>query len=257
MIPAAMKRLSLLLAGCFIAVETFGAAPHPTPRDLRTLSDSLFRWCAAHSADSLADNLSGWWTDERAGCVQVTLLRADSAARSDFRRRVSDSPLMRIEGFDPSKTPYAPAPEGAAPPEELTMYSQRAFYPTGTEHVRLTIRYTGDEAVCFGTDYILCRFQHGRWEVLPVCNAWNSLLIGLGRHNPPMSGPKRSALAEGYTHDFTVWLAPRVFPARYGRYRVCKWVYTKNPRRDYLLCADFTVTPQVPYGPFTQPAYIP
>lgn len=257
MIPAAMKRLSLLLAGCFIAVETFGAAPRPTPCDLRTLSDSLFHWRAAHPADSLADNLSGWWTDERAGCVRITLLRADSAARSDFRRRVSDSPLMRIEGFDPSKTPYAPAPEGAAPPEELTMYSQRAFYPTGTEHVRLTIRYTGDEAVYFGTDYILCRFQQGCWEVQPVCNAWNSLLIGLGMHNPPMSGPKRSALAEGYTHDFTVWLAPRVFPARYGRYRVCKWVYTKNPRRDYLLCADFTVTPQVPYGPFTQPAYIP
>lgn len=257
MIPAAMKRLSLLLAGCFIAVETFGAAPRPTPCDLRTLSDSLFHWRAAHPADSLADNLSGWWTDERAGCVRITLLRADSAARSDFRRRVSDSPLMRIEGFDPSKTPYAPAPEGAAPPDELTMYSQRAFYPTGTEHVRLTIRYTGDEAVYFGTDYILCRFQQGCWEVQPVCNAWNSLLIGLGMHNPTTPGPKRSAPAEGYTHDFTVWLAPRVFPARYGRYRVCKWVYTKNPRRDYLLCADFTVTPQVPYGPFTQPAYIP
>lgn len=69
MIPAAMKRLSLLLAGCFIAVETFGAAPRPTPCDLRTLSDSLFHWRAAHPADSLADNLSGWWTDERGGAV--------------------------------------------------------------------------------------------------------------------------------------------------------------------------------------------
>ena len=34
------------------------------------------------------------------------LLRADSAMKARFRRYVHDSPLIRLEGFDPDTTPY-------------------------------------------------------------------------------------------------------------------------------------------------------
>ena len=64
------------------------------------------------------------------------------------------------------------------------MDAEYAFYPAGTEHIRLMIRHKGDSTVYFGSDYTVCRFQHGRWETLPVVNAWNSLLVGIGPNNP-------------------------------------------------------------------------
>lgn len=228
--------------------------PRPSARVLRQTADDITRWCRANPEDSLADNLCSWWTDETRGCVEVQLLRADSAARSDFRRRVSDSPLIRLGGFDPDTTPYPPAPAGDTPPEGLTMRAEQAFYPSGTERVRLTIRYRGGGTIFFGTEYTVSRFQHGRWEVLPVCGAWNSLLIRLGRPDPPAPGLQGPVPPEGWTHKFTAWLAPRVFPARYGRYRVSKRVRAEHPRREYLLETEFTVTPFIPFGPYTEAA---
>ena len=33
------------------------------------------------------------------------------------------------------------------------MDAEYAFYPAGTEHIRLTIRHKGDSTVYFGSDY--------------------------------------------------------------------------------------------------------
>ena len=53
-------------------------------------------------------------------------------------------------------------------------------------------------------------------------------------------------------HRFTARLHPRLFPAAFGRYRICKPVYTEHPRRDYLLTAEFTVIPFVPFTRFVR-----
>ena len=124
----------------------------------------------------------------------------------------------------------------------------------GTEHIRLTIRHKGDSTVYFGSDYTVCRFQHGRWETLPVVNAWNSLLVGIGPNNPSRTELPHPAPAAEYTYGFTARLAPRVYPARYARYRICKQVYKTCPYRPYLLTAEFTVTPFVPFTRFAEPA---
>jgi len=222
--------------------------------ELRALQDSVVRWLAAHPDDLLAEAFTTAWSDEADGCVEVHLLRADSAMKARFRRCVHDSPLIRLHGFDPDTTPYPPAPEGAAPPNGLTMNAEYAFYPAGTEHIRLTIRHKGDSTVYFGSDYTVCRFQHGRWETLPVVNAWNSLLVGIGPNNPSRTEVPHPAPAAEYTYGFTARLAPRVYPARYARYRICKQVYKTCPYRPYLLTAEFTVTPFVPFTRFAEPA---
>ena len=69
---------------------------------------------------------------------------------------------------------------------------------------------------------------------------WHSLLICLEPEN---------GAAE---HRFTARLHPHLFPAAFGRYRICKPVYTEHPRRDYLLTAEFTVMPFVPFTRFVR-----
>lgn len=241
--------LFLLLWCGFTAV-----AQRPVAADgLCALQDSVWRYMAASGdADPLADAVDASWIDERQGCVEVHLVLADSATKAMFRSRVHDSPLIRLSGFDPATTPFAPAPAGATPPDGIVMQPQYALYPAGADRVRLTIRHRGGSAVFFGTDYTLCRFRHGRWETLPVCNAWNSLLIGLGAPECPAPAGAGSPTDDVQTYVFEAWLAPRLFPAVFGRYRVCKNVYMKNPRRDYLLTAEFTVTPFVPFTRFTE-----
>lgn len=88
------------------------------------------------------------------------------------------------------------------------MEAKYAFYPAGTEHIRLTIRHKGDSTVYFGSDYTVCRFQHGRWETLPVVNAWNSLLTGIGPNNLSRTEVPHPAPAAEYTYGFTARLAP-------------------------------------------------
>ena len=272
--------LSLLLAaGC-----TATAQRRPTARELGELQDSVWRrldillttdrgfaactpereafdgianaarTSAPKEIASVADAVRSSGTDETEGIVRVRLLRADSAMKARFRRCVHDSPLIRLHGFDPDTTPYPPAPEGAAPPDGLTMEAKYAFYPACTEHIRLTIRHKGDSTVYFGSDYTVCRFQHGRWETLPVVNAWNSLLTGIGPNNLSRTEVPHPAPAAEYTYGFTARLAPRVYPARYARYRICKQVYKTCPYRPYLLTAEFTVTPFVPFTRFAEPA---
>ena len=245
-----MKRLLLFLL--LAASCTAAAQKRPTTDGLSALQDSIWQWAADNkAADPVANAIYASAVNEPDGVIDVHMIRADTAMKARFRRCVHDSPLIRLHGFDPDTTPYPPAPEGTPPPEGLTMEAEYAFYPAGTEHIRLTLRYKGDSTVYFGSGYTVCRFRHGRWETLPVVNAWNSLLTGLG----PDSSPSRTDAPDTeYTHRFTARLAPRVYPARYTRYRICKQVYKTCPYRPYLLTAEFTVTPFVPFTRFAEPA---
>ena len=173
--------------------------------ELRALQDSVVRWLAAHPDDLLAEAFTTAWSDEADGCVEVHLLRADSAMKARFRRCVHDSRRIRLAGFDPGTVPYPSAPEGGTAPAALfSMHAEYALYPCDADTVRLTIRNAGRQRLCFGTDYAVCR------------------------------------------------LHPRLFPAAFGRYRICKPVYTEHPRRDYLLTAEFTVMPFVPFTRFVR-----
>lgn len=120
------------------------------------------------------------------------------------------------------------------------MHAEYALYPCDADTVRLTIRNAGRQRLCFGTDYAVCRLHGDRWERLPDGDMWHSLLICLEPEN---------GAAE---HRFTARLHPRLFPAAFGRYRICKPVYTEHPRRDYLLTAEFTVIPFVPFTRFVR-----
>lgn len=228
-----VKRVSLPL---FFVCRTLFAAAQPDEPE--ALADSISRWREANRADSLADNLSAWWTDASGGRVVVRLLRADAAAGRAFRSRVHDSPRIRIEGFDPDREPFPPAPAGDISGDTLaTMCADRYFYPSGTDSVRITLRNRSAETLFFGGEYAVCRFENGRWVELPVGGCFRDILYGFG--------PQGS-------HVFGVWLAARVFPAEYGVYRIYKRVRLENPRRDYLLTAEFAVTPFVPFTRFTE-----
>lgn len=161
--------------------------------------------------------------------------------KARFRRCVHDSRRIRLAGFDPGTVPYPSAPEGGTAPAALfSMHAEYALYPCDADTVRLTIRNAGRQRLCFGTDYAVCRLHGDRWERLPDGGMWHSLLICLEPEN---------GAAE---HRFTARLHPRLFPAAFGRYRICKPVYTEHPRRDYLLTAEFTVMPFVPFTRFVR-----
>ena len=132
-----MKHLLLLLslaAGC-----TAAAQKRPATGGLSALQDSIWQWAADNKAtDPVANAIYASAVNEPDGVIDVHMIRADTAMKARFRRRVHDSPLIRLHGFDPDTTPYPPAPEGAAPPDGLTMEAEYAFYPACTEHIRLT-----------------------------------------------------------------------------------------------------------------------
>ena len=138
--------------------------------ELRALQDSVVRWLAAHPDDLLAEAFTTAWSDEADGCVEVHLLRADSAMKARFRRCVHDSRRIRLAGFDPGTVPYPPAPEGGTAPAALfSMHAEYALYPCDADTVRLTIRNAGRQRLCFGTDYAVCRL-HGGFDrhIIPV-----------------------------------------------------------------------------------------
>lgn len=213
-----------------------GSASTPTPNaeaELHALQDSIWRWKSEHPADPQAANLCA--SAQMADHVVVNLIRADSAFRADFRRRVHDSQRIRIAGFDPPATPWPPAPDVPMDSETgVSIHTDRAFYPSGTECAAVTIRNNCGREVFFGEDYLVCRFQHGRWELLPSGGIFHSLLHGLHA---------------GGEYRFHAWLAPQIYPARYGRYRIFKTVFS-DPHHELLLMTEFTVTPFVPFTRF-------
>ena len=226
-----VKSLVLLFFLCLAHTST---ARHPGTPELRELQDSIWRWKAEHPGDPLADNIraSAQMTDR----VEVTLILADSGFRSDFHARVHDSPRIQLTGFDPGTMPWPAAPEVTADSAACaSMRADKHFYPSGTEYVDLMIRNDGDRELFFGEDYTVCRFKHGRWEILPTQKDWHAVLHGL--HT-------------GEEYRFRAWLAPQIYPARYDRYRVCKAVYTDDSHCDLLLGAEFTLTPFVPFTRF-------
>lgn len=235
------KTILILLLCCLACAAA--AQQRPRQEHLRTIQDSIGDWRQAHPDDPLADNI--WGSSRTDACVEVQLLRADSAARSDFRRRIHDSPLIRLTGFDPDTTPFPPAPEGTVPTDDPSLRAEYAFYAPGTERIRLTIRSRSAEPLYFGDFYSVCRFRQGRWETLPLTTAWHQVLQAIGP-----SGNGETPPTGEYTCDFTAWLAPSLYPATFGRYRICKPVYRENPRRDLLLIAEFTITPFVPFTRF-------
>ena len=80
-------------------------SPCKADGELRALQDSVVRWLAAHPDDLLAEAFTTAWSDEADGCVEVHLLRADSAMKARFRRCVHDSRRIRLAGFDPGTVP--------------------------------------------------------------------------------------------------------------------------------------------------------
>ena len=123
-----MKHLLLLLslaAGC-----TAAAQKRPATGGLSALQDSIWQWAADNKAtDPVANAIYASAVNEPDGVIDVHMIRADTAMKARFRRRVHDSPLIRLHGFDPDTTPYPPAPEGAAPPDGLTMEAEYDFIP--------------------------------------------------------------------------------------------------------------------------------
>lgn len=161
-----MKHLLLLLslaAGC-----TAAAQKRPATGGLSALQDSIWQWAADNKAtDPVANAIYASAVNEPDRGHRRTHDPCRHGDESPLPPPRARQPLIRLHGFDPDTTPYPPAPEGAAPPDGLTMEAKYAFYPACTEHIRLTIRHKGDSTVYFGSDYTVCRFQHGRWETLP------------------------------------------------------------------------------------------
>ena len=246
-----MKRFLLLLslaAGC-----TAAAQKRPATGGLSALQDSIWQWAADNKAtDPVTNAIYASAVNEPDGVIDVHMIRADTAMKARFRRCVHDSPLIRLHGFDPDTTPYPPAPEGAAPPDGLTMEAEYAFYPACTEHIRLTIRHKGRFDGIFRE-----RLHRLPLPARTVGNAARRQCVELtaDRHRAKQPVPHRStASGTGRRIHLRVHspARTRVYPARYARYRICKQVYKTCPYRSYLLTAEFTVTPFVPFTRFAE-----
>ena len=99
-----MKHLLLLLslaAGC-----TAAAQKRPATGGLSALQDSIWQWAADNKAtDPVANAIYASAVNEPDGVIDVHMIRADTAMKARFRRRVHDSPLIRLHGFDPDTAP--------------------------------------------------------------------------------------------------------------------------------------------------------
>ena len=175
------------------------------------------------------------------------VLAAVSPCKADGELRALQDSVVRWLAAHPDDllaeaftTAWSDEADGCVEVHLFSMHAEYALYPCDADTVRLTIRNAGRQRLCFGTDYAVCRLHGDRWERLPDGGMWHSLLICLEPEN---------GAAE---HRFTARLHPRLFPAAFGRYRICKPVYTEHPRRDYLLTAEFTVIPFVPFTRFVR-----
>lgn len=240
-----MKRWFWILFWLTLASSAF-AQPRATARELAGLQDSIWRWATANRGiDPVADAISGSAVDETSGSVRLNLILSDSDIVTRFRQVVHDSPLIRPEGPTYETIAKLPIPEGTTPPGSITMESEYALYPPGTAEVQLVIRSQSDSPLYFGTEYIVCRREESRWIRLPVVNAWNAVLLSIVGQAQSTADKCHEYGAGSYR--FSVWLAPLVFHTPAAHYRIYKRVYQEHPRRDYLLSADFEISPLARY----------
>ncbi|MFQ7386991.1 MAG: hypothetical protein ACLRM8_04485 [Alistipes sp.] len=125
------------------------------------------------------------------------------------------------------------------------MDAEYAFYPAETDCIRLTIA-TAAIRPSISTDYTVCRFQTAGGNT--AGRRMGPLLIGIGRPqfpSPATPGRRRVRLR---LHGAAPHLSVRIRPLPHLQN------VTENPRRDYLLTAEFTVTPFVPFTRFAEPA---
>ena len=219
--------LSLLLAaGC-----TATAQRRPTARELGELQDSVWR-----RLDILRTTDRGFaaCTPEREtfdGSANAARASATKRNRKRRRRRPvvrdrrnrGDRPCPSAPGrlddespLPPLRTrqPPDPAPKGSIPTRRPIRPPRRHAAARRTEHGRrIRLLPCGDRLRTaydplprrfdrlFRTDYTVCRFQNGRWETLPSADAWNSLLIGIGRPQFPAPGDARQT--KEYAYGFT------------------------------------------------------
>lgn len=248
-----MKRLLLFLL--LAASCTAAAQKRPTTDGLSALQDSIWQWAADNKAARSGRKRHLRIGGQRTGrCHRRT---------HDPSRHGDESPLPPLR----ARQPPDPAPRVRPRHDTLSARTRRGC-SAGWAHDGCRIRILSRRHRTYPAhDPPQRRFDgifRERLHRLPlpartvgnaaVVNAWNSLLVGIGPNNPSRTEVPHPAPAAEYTYGFTARLAPRVYPARYARYRICKQVYKTCPYRPYLLTAEFTVTPFVPFTRFAEPA---
>ena len=193
-----------------------GSYPY-SPEAMSAFMDSLRARLKAVGNPRLTDNIVS--SGARANRVEFGLIMNTEEWRALFRRKVSDSPLIRFTGSDGTEPCTL---VGIDDTLGVWIVPEHPAFPCLAEEATFIIYNDRDDEVETGLIYTLAYERDGRWYVLPINPNFNALGIGIRPQD---------------SYTFTASLYPNIHPNRPGRYRFFKKVEIDG--QEVTLMADF------------------
>lgn len=210
--------------GSEVAYAEFELLDRQGVKRLRKQIDDYWNENLANPQDTVAHNISTTWIVHDDGdTIFVGLMNNTSRYQEMFRRKVvsysavSHGKVVENVAFDmPSFSDTL----------QVTMQTEKAVYPVGTETITVQLTNENPKGLFFGEDYRIVRKEGQQWIHLHDGGAWNS--IGYG-------------LEKGHTHTFTARLRPLVNDNRPGTYRVIKEIEFSGSQQKWYMAAEFRI----------------
>lgn len=210
--------------GSEVAYAEFELLDRQGVKRLRKQIDDYWDKNLANPQDTVAHNISTTWIVHDDGdTIFVGLMNNTSRYQEMFRRKVvsysavSHGKVVENVAFDmPSFSDTL----------QVTMQTEKAVYPVGTETITVQLTNENPKGLFFGEDYRIVRKEGQQWIHLHDGGAWNS--IGYG-------------LEKGHTHTFTARLRPLVNDNRPGTYRVIKEIEFSGSQQKWYMAAEFRI----------------
>lgn len=207
-----------------VAYAEFELVDRKGVKRLRKLIDDYWDKNSANPCDTVAHNISTTWIVHDDGdTIFVGLMNNTPRYQEMFRRKVvcysavSHGKVVENVVFDkPSFSDTL----------QVTMQTEKAVYPVGTETVTVQLTNENPKGLFFGEDYWIVRKEGQQWIYLHDNDSWTD--IGYG-------------LEKGHTRTFTARLRPLVNDNRPGTYRVIKEIGFFDSRQDWYMAAEFRI----------------
>lgn len=207
-----------------VAYAEFELVDRKGVKRLRKLIDDYWGKNSANSHDTVGHNIHSTWIEHDDGdTIFVGLMNSTPRYQEIFRRKVvsysavSHGKVVENVAFDkPSFSDTL----------QVTMQTEKAVYPVGTETITVQLTNENSKGLFFGKDYRIVRKEGQQWIYLHNGGVWNC--IGY-------------SLEKGHTHTFTARLRPLVNDNRPGTYRVIKEIGFSGSQQKWYMAAEFRI----------------
>lgn len=169
------------------AEETSDSATIPSPpptspatsrKTLNELMDLISkRFQETDKENPLRQNIN--WFGTTSDMITVSLLVNTVHWQNEFRKQISDSPLIRFEG--PSKPqPIKSIVKNDTILPGIRILPDKDSFPANTKEAAFTIENTSDKSIQFGEKFVIgYKGADNEWLKLPSDEIWNDIALGL------------------------------------------------------------------------------